>query len=162
MADLITHGCVAIWFKAVSGRPHTPVFVAGALAPDICSRAPSLVMALLLQNGIAVPLPLVYAWEPLHLPVGMVLLAFLVSMAFAEKNRRMIFANFLGGMFLHLFMDLFQRHIGVGYLLGFPCTTASFEFGLMGSEATVLWVPLCVLVTVVVVQVKKWRFPKNR
>ena len=55
-------------------------------------------------------------------------------------------ANLLGGMLLHMAIDLLQSHLGVGYPLLFPFSTHAVELGLIGSEATVpLALPLAVL-----------------
>jgi len=40
-------------------------------------------------------------------------------------------------MALHLALDVLQSHHGAGYMLMFPLATGSFEFGWIGSEATV-------------------------
>lgn len=142
MADLITHGCVALLVKAGTGRTHAAAFVAGTLAPDLLCRLPALVLRELHARVGPLPRELLYAWEPLHQPLGMVLSAFCLSMLFAVSTRRAVFLNLLGGMFLHLLVDMLQRHMGVGYLLLFPFDHTSFEFGWIGSEATVFVAPV--------------------
>ena len=37
---------------------------------------------------------------------------------------------------------MMQDHLGVGYLLAFPFSTWDFEFGWIGSEATVYLAPV--------------------
>jgi hypothetical protein len=151
MADLVTHMCTGLIYKAVRSEPHVPIFVLGTVAPDLCSRVPSMALTWIGQRGVAVPPALIHAFEPLHLPVGMLVLAALVAMLFSESSRRAVFMNFLGGMLLHLAVDLLQDHHGVGYVLGFPFLQRPFELGLVSSEASVRWVPGLLLVSLCLV-----------
>ena len=80
-----------------------------------------------------------HGWEPMHQPVGLVVLAYLLCMFVPELIRLAVFWNLLGGMVLHMALDLLQNHHGVGYMLVFPFSTWGFEFACIGSEATV-WV----------------------
>ena len=68
-------------------------------------------------------------------------------MFFGTQERRAILANFLGGMFLHLAVDLLQDHHGVGYVLFFPFVHLPLELGLVSSEASVRWAPLLLIVS---------------
>ena len=78
--------------------------------------------------------------------MGLVLLAFLTCFLFQETVRASVFWNLLGGMALHLGLDLLQSHHGAGYLLGFPFSDFAWELGAIGSEATVGWaIPLSLL-----------------
>ena len=147
MADLVTHLCTGVMVKALSGRPHVPVFLLGTVAPDLFSRVPSMLLTQLGQWGWTVPPALVYSFEPLHLPAGMVLLAVVVSGLFVAADRRAVLGNFLGGMFLHLAVDLLQDHHGVGYVLGFPFIERPLELGWVSSEASVRWAPMLVLIS---------------
>jgi len=141
VADLVTHAASAVLVKSVRRDPLMPVFVAGTFLPDVCSRGPALALGWIHTHWIKLPAVATYGWEPLHQPVGMLVLAFFVSMFFEASNRRAVFANLVGGMFLHLAIDLFQDHHGVGYVLGYPFVTQGFEFALIGSEATVWAAP---------------------
>ena len=95
---------------------------------------------------VDVPSLLIYGWDPLHTPVGMLLSAYAISLLFVAEQRVGIFWNLLGGMLLHMAIDLLQSHLGVGYPLLFPFSTRAFELGVIGSEATVpLALPLALL-----------------
>lgn len=136
MADLVTHAAVGALVKAASRGPHAAAFIAGNMLPDILSRLPALVLGYIHQH---VPLPhlLLYGWNPLHMPAGMILAAWLLALLFPVPIRRGVFLNLLGGMALHLGLDLLQSHLGVGYALCFPLSHTTYELGWIGSEATV-------------------------
>ena len=145
MADLVTHAAAGLLLKALTSRKHVAVFVFGALMPDLLSRVPSMICSAA-RVVVEVPTLLIYGWEPLHTPAGMVVSAYAISLLFVAENRAMIFANLLGGMLLHMAIDLLQSHLGVGYPLLFPFATRAFEVGLIGSEATVPFsIPLALL-----------------
>ena len=70
------------------------------------------------------------------------------ALFFDPSQRTGIFLNLLGGCCLHLGLDLTQDHLGVGYLLAYPFSTWDFEFGWMGSEATVFFAPIAGLLSI--------------
>ncbi|MFT5686485.1 MAG: hypothetical protein ACI8RZ_007441 [Myxococcota bacterium] len=145
MADLVTHAAVGLLIKATTSRRHAAVFVAGTLLPDLLSRLPSMVCSAA-RVVVEVPSLLIYGWDPLHTPAGMLLSSYAISLLFTADQRRGVFLNLLGGMLLHMAVDLLQSHLGVGYPLLFPFSTRAFELGLIGSEATVpLAIPLAAL-----------------
>ena len=137
MADLLTHGAAAVLTKAATRWSMASVFVAGTLIPDVASRVPSILLGFVHVHVARIPEWLLFAWEPMHQPMGMVVLAYLLSMLFPAACRVAIFGNLLGGMALHLLLDVIQSHHGAGYMLAFPFATNTFEFGWIGSEATV-------------------------
>ena len=156
MPDLLTHGAVATLVKAGTRGPMPAVFVLGTLLPDLCSRVPAISMGYIHVHIVPLPDVLTHGWQPMHQPVGLVLLAYVVTMMFPERMRRTVFGNVLGGMAVHMALDLLQDHHGAGYLIGFPFWTGTFELGWMGSEATVWWaLPLTALAAVVI------RYRKN-
>ena len=145
MADLVTHAAVGVLLKAATSRTHAAAFIAGALLPDLLSRLPSMICSAA-RVIVDVPSLLIYGWDPLHTPVGMLLSAYAISLLFVAEQRVGIFWNLLGGMLLHMAIDLLQSHLGVGYPLLFPFSTRAFELGVIGSEATVpLALPLALL-----------------
>jgi hypothetical protein len=88
--------------------------------------------------------------------LGVVLQSYLVSLLFAENQRRSAFQNLVGGGLLHLAVDLLQFHFGMGYMLLFPFSTWDFEFGLLGSEATVPLVPVLLPLTIYLARKRWW------
>jgi len=149
VADLITHACVAALFKAATGRRRVRTFIAGTLLPDLMARAPAMALSRVNRALPALPDELVYLFAPLHLPAGMLPAAFAISLLFPAGQRRETFGNLLGGMLLHLAVDLLQTHYTPGYRLLFPLSDAAFELGLIGSEDSVRAAPVLVLLVIV-------------
>lgn len=150
MPDLLTHGAVAVLIELGLARRGparlAPLFIAGNLLPDLMARVPAIVMGEVDSKLFSVPRLLIYGWEPLHQPGGMLLAALALAMLFRPGMRRAAFLRLYLGMLLHLGMDLFQHHEGAGHLLFFPLWHRAFEIGWFGSEDSV-WValPLAVL-----------------
>ena len=142
VADLITHWSLAVLLKAGTGWRNVPYFVAGTLLPDFMARVPPLVVELLSRPFGGAPPWASYVWVPMHLPAGMVVLSAVLCLLCPVHLRRAVFANLLGGMALHLGIDLLQDHQGVGYQLFFPLWGRPFEFGVVGSEDSVVVAPV--------------------
>jgi len=155
VADLITHGCMALLLKRGQDKlwPDAPLhaasFVAGNLLPDLLARLPAELFTVAASRGVAVPPILLHGWGPFHIPAGMALTSLMLSLLFPPAQQRAVFWNLLAGMLLHLATDLLQSHAGAGYLLLFPLSKQPFELGWIGSEATVFVAPLLVVLTVV-------------
>lgn len=148
MADLITHSCVAVLWKAAVNRPRVAVFVAGTCLPDLLGRVPSMGLTELRWSLPWIPEWLIYLWGPLHMPAGIVVSCYLLSFFFPEAGRRDVARNLVGGGLLHIAVDVLQHHFGVGYLLLFPFSLWDYELGIIGSETTVKIVPFLLPVTV--------------
>jgi hypothetical protein len=152
VADLITHTCSAILWKAAAGpgrdgRTHVATFVAGVCAPDLLSRVPSTALTFLRWQLPWIPEWTIYLWGPLHMPVGIVLGSAMLAYLFAEAERPAAFRALVGGGLLHLALDVLQRHLGVGYLLLYPFSTWDWEAAVIGSEDTVRALPVVLPLT---------------
>ena len=155
MADLVTHGCIAVLARLGQRHPAgVATFVLGTCLPDL-SRVPAMVFTRLRYDAPWIPEWLCYVWGPLHVPVGVALTSYLVALLFRDDARRSAFVNLLLGGMLHLLVDVFQFHFGQGYLLLFPVSTWDWELGWVGSEATVPLVPVLLPVTV---WLARWRW----
>ncbi len=143
MADLVTHIGTALWTKAGLGTPHTPLFVVGVVLPDLAARVPSMALTQANQLGAPVPTKLVYAFEVLHMPLGLAAVTLLLALTWSVASERpRVWAELFGGAMLHQAVDLLQHHFGVGYFLGWPFWRGHFELGLIGSEDTVMAAPV--------------------
>jgi len=146
VADLVTHAASAVLVKSATGWRYPAVFVLGTLAPDIFCRLPSIVLGGIHNYLVELPPVFTHIWQPLHQPFGMILLAYALCLFFQETIRKAVFFNLVGGMGLHLALDMAQDHHGAGYQLFFPFSTHAVEWALIGSEATVYWaIPLSLL-----------------
>ena len=141
MADLVTHMATGFLVKAATRKGHTATLVLGTVLPDLVARAPGLVFARLREAGAPIPETFVHAPQVAHMPLGMLALGTVLALLFHEPDRLAAWKNLVGGLFLHLALDLCQDHMGVGYMLAYPFSTWDFELRWLGSEATVLWAP---------------------
>jgi hypothetical protein len=160
LADLITHAALAVLVKARRGSTHTPAFLAGTLLPDLLGRVPGLTVLFLRGRGLPLPDALAYLWEPFHLPLGMALVAYLLSRMAPPELRAGVGRNLLGGGALHLAVDLLQRHLGTGYMIFFPFSTVQVELGWLGSEDTVFLAPPLALAAALAAW-RRWGPPKR-
>ena len=142
MADLVTHLATGLTSKGITRGRNTTILLAGTVLPDVGARVPSLIFSSLGKAGLETPNELTFAFEILHMPMGIVLACYALSLCFVARLRKAVFINLLAGATLHLLLDLMQGHLGVGYLLAFPFTTADFELGWIGTEATVMFAPV--------------------
>jgi len=162
VADLFTHSCTAVLYKAAADRQGTAlkdgtlaVFVAGTCLPDFLGRVPPMALTEARWSLPWIPEWTVYLWGPLHMPSGILVTSYLLSFFFPEPGRARVFRNLLGGGLLHMAVDVLQHHFGVGYLLLFPFSLWDYEAGVIGSETTVLIVPFLLPLTLLVA---RWRW----
>lgn len=157
MADLITHACTALLAKLPQRRPvHVATFLAGTCLPDLIGRVPAMALTRLRYTLPDVPEALIYPWNVVHMPFGLLCTAYLLTFLFPEADRAPVFRNLVGGGVLHLAVDLLQFHFGVGYLLLFPLSTWDYEIGCIGSEDTVRIVPFLAPLTAILCWLR-WR-----
>jgi hypothetical protein len=161
MADVVTHLCSGLLGEAASPagplRRWAPVFVAGTVLPDLLSRAPATLLGLVHSHLQPLHPMLLYCWNPLHLPMGILLYSLLLALLFPASQRRPALGALLAGGALHVAIDLGQRHVGLGYPLLVPFSSRDFELGLMSSEATVPWAPWIAAATLVLWGLARWR-----
>lgn len=156
MADLVTHIATGLLFKGATRGRHMPLFVLGTVLPDVCGRVVGMALSKL-DPLFAVPDGLVYGPGVVHMPLGMLAFTLGVAQLFRPDQRRLVFANLLGGSALHLAVDVLQRHTGTGYPLLFPFSQWHWEAGLLGSEATV---PYALPALAIGALIWWWRRPK--
>lgn len=140
MPDLITHLAIAYlsnkWLRII--RYSTLLYV-GTILPDLLAVAP-----VILFPGIE------YALYPFHTPVGSFILCLLISFSFDEKFRAGAFVSLLAGCFLHLLLDLLQKHIQPAYTLLFPFSWKRFELGILLPDTIVRFMPMRLLVILLI------------
>lgn len=146
MPDLISH--IASGYLARPNyrqRQWMFIFLFGTILPDIATRP------------IYILFPKSYWFvKPMHTPAGIFLMCLMLSGLFAPALRNKVLWHLLGGSALHLFVDLFQKHLQGGYPLAFPFTWRTFEFGLFWPEQMLWFIPLWVCGAAVVI-VRKHR-----
>jgi hypothetical protein len=160
VADAVTHLCSGLLAHVLGppgpARRWAPLFVAGSVLPDLLSRAPSTVLGMVHSHLHPLPSFILYCWNPLHLPAGILLYSLLLALLFPQEQRRAALGALLLGGGLHVGIDLCQRHVGLGYPLLVPFSSRDFELGLMGSEATVPWAPVVAASTLLLWGTAAW------
>ena len=128
MADLLTHAAGAWLLKEGAGQlpstrgwaDHRALFVVGAVAPDALGRIPWVILGTIQARVGGIPAWMAHIWEPLHMPVGMVLMAWIGALCMEPALRAAAFRNLLGG----------TRGHGRGAVGGTPSSTPGWGGGL--------------------------------
>lgn len=147
MADLVTHLCSGLLPGALLGAPRAVWLGLGAVLPDLGARVPGLALDLLRRAGLPLPTGLDTPLSVLHMPVGIVCGAVLISALVHPAQRGAAVRWLLAGGLLHLAVDLLQDHHGHGYFLLWPLSSWRYELGWIGSEATVFAAPILAVIT---------------
>ena len=136
MPDLVTHSTVA-WLLARRWRRAGPLVLVllGAQLPDLLTRVP----------GIFLDKASLRWFDPLHSPVGVLLVSLLVAQLFRVDLRRQAFACFFFGGATHLLLDAFQFNLCGSYHWLFPWSTWNGQIGILPIEAAVATIPLQLL-----------------
>lgn len=131
MPDLVTHYAVAHLAARRSWRPATTMFLLGTLLPDLLTRP------------FYILLPQTY-WlvTPLHTPVGIVIVSWMIAVLFRVEARRQIFMALVLGAFLHFALDAMQRHLVAGYFWLWPFSWWTTERGLFWPEESLMIAPV--------------------
>ena len=166
MADLLTHG-LSVALVRGRKRPDSALLwlTSGVILPDLLSRGSLIVLyALKSWLGPVEWMPsdtdrLSTALEIPHTPVGIVLVAICIAMLLPSRLShppgRWRVASLLGaGGFLHLLVDVMQRHLEPSYYLLYPFTVERWELGWFRSDGSLLALP--VLVTLWLVLNRAW------
>jgi len=156
VADLVTHLCTAL-IPGVFFAPRQAVWLAlGAVVPDAAARVPGLALDLLRRVGIGIPPGVESPLAVFHMPIGIVLGTLVIAPLLHPEQRTRAVRWLIAGGFLHLAVDLLQDHHGHGYFLFFPLSVRRWELGWVGSEASTLWAPWLVGVTVLLWGMRWW------
>jgi len=82
---------------------------------------------------------------PFHTPFVLLLVCILLSYFFEEKQRKNVFFALLFGSYLHIFLDISQRHVFDEYFLLFPFSWKTYEFGMLWAESWFYILPFLIL-----------------
>jgi len=135
MPDLLTHSAAAYlaarrWFP----RPAAIFFIVGTMLPDVLSRPFYIIF------------PTLHWWVmPLHTPIGILIVCWIISGLFKAEDRKIVFIALLAGAMLHFLLDAPQKHLAAGYFWLFPFSWKTYEWGWWWSEDSVRLVPGVIL-----------------
>jgi hypothetical protein len=141
MPDLITHTLFVLPLRYRYKKALLFILL-GAILPDILGRIAGVFM-----SGS----PIV-GWYQLsiHTPFSLLLFTYSLSFFFPQRERRTIFTFLLIGITSHLFLDLFQKSIGPGYLWFFPISFSSFQIPLIWPDDTIFLIPILILINLLI------------
>ncbi len=135
MPDLMTHVSAAYFLRKLPKISKcTVIFFVGNILPDILTRPFYIIF------------PGTYWFiYPFHTLFVLFLVCILISHFFEENVRKIVFFCLLAGVFLHLFLDMFQEHLtGVNYWL-FPFSDIDVGIGLFGQDKSVYAIPFILI-----------------
>ena len=132
MPDLVTHISIAYLFKRWTKiLEYSAIFYLGTILPDILTRP----FYILFPNTF-------WAVLPLHAPIPLFFVCCLIAYLFDEPSRKGVLISLASGVYFHLLLDFFQRHIEPEFMLLFPFSWKAFEFGLFWAEDSLYTIPL--------------------
>ncbi len=147
MPDLITHVAGAYLAKRgfrIAGMAS--LFYLGAILPDLLSRPLHLLWPALFIST-----------QPLHSPIGVFLVCWLIALFFREDQRRLAFRLLAGGSIVHFLLDLLQKHLVGGYAWLYPFSFRFYSLGFIRPEDSLLFLPLTLAAAAVVFLVHRRR-----
>ena len=152
MADLISHLLVnQLLGQRCLDRRTLAWFVSGAVAPDLASRLPRMMIQQAMERAWLGPTEAVraalFGLDVPHTPAGLALLCVAVAALspaawLPAAGRRAAGGWLLAGGISHLLFDLLQRHILPGYAYLWPLHDGRWELGWISTEATLAAIPV--------------------
>lgn len=145
MPDLISHIAGAYLVKkGLRVTEYLVLFYLGAILPDLVSRPFHIIMPRTL-----------FAVQAFHSPLGIFLICWLISLCFRIDQRKKVFLLLLSGCFVHLIMDLGQKHLIGGYIWLFPFSMDTYSFGLFWPEDSIKFLPYTIIIILLVYGLEK-------
>lgn len=141
MPDLITHSLFI--YPAKKFFPAGILFLLiGSILPDLLGRS----------LGVFISDSPIVGWYQIviHTPLALLLFIYSFSFFFPEKERKKVFLFLSLGTASHLFLDLFQKTIGLGYLWFFPFSFKSFQIPLIWPDDTIYLIPILLLLNIII------------
>jgi len=146
MPDLITHTLFVYPLKKRFPK-QIILLLSGAILPDVVGRIPGI----LIQNNSVVG----NYQTSVHTPLVLILLVYSLSFFFPEKVRRDVFLFLSAGVFLHLFLDLFQRTNTYAYFWLFPFSLSWFQIPLIWPDETIFMIPIFIVINILLFKLLK-------
>ena len=137
MPDLITHALFVYPAKRIF--PKNLIFILiGSILPDLVGRIP----------GVFISNSSIIGWYQtiIHTPLALILITYSLSFFFPQKIRKTVFIFILLGIASHLFLDLFQKSIGLAYPWFFPFSFSSFQIPLIWPDESIFLIPVFILI----------------
>ncbi len=149
MPDLLTHLAMAHIVRRTSEIaqhkiyiPQTyTMFYLGSILPDLIVRPFTMVFH---SRGVY------WFLSPTHLPLGLVLLCYIIAMCFHKSHRKKFFGLLMLGSGLHCFLDVLQKHLTSGdYHWFFPFSWKTFSLQLFWPSDSILALPFLLVIFII-------------
>ena len=141
MPDLITHSLFI--YPAKKWFPAGILFLLiGSILPDLLGRS----------LGVFIADSSIVGWYQavIHTPLALLLFIYSFSFFFPEKERKKVFLFLSLGVASHLFLDLFQKTLGLGYLWFFPFSFKSFQIPLFWPDESIFLIPAFAILNLII------------
>jgi len=142
MPDWLTHA-FAGWILGKTAKINIPLIVIGSLIPDLVK-----INLAFLWTGI----DHFHMFEPLHTPVGAILVAGIGCLMF--ENAKKAFIPLGIGIISHFFLDFFLEHVAGGTRLFFPFSWNQYNYSLVRIDN--YWMTVVAVVAALIVYLVYW------
>jgi len=122
MPDWTTH-VIAGWITGKATKMNVTLVVVGSLLPDLVKIQLIFTKLEINTHGF---------FDPLHTPVGTLLVALLIATLFPAVKKAFLFL--VAGATTHYFLDFFLEHVAGGMKLLFPFSWKEYQIHLIPSE----------------------------
>ena len=132
MPDWTTH-VIAGWITGKATKMNVALVVIGSLLPDLVKIQLIFIKLKVNTHGF---------FDPLHTPVGTLLVALLIATLFPAVKKAFLFL--VAGAATHYFLDFFLEHVTGGMKLLFPFSWEEYQIHLIPSDN--YWVTVVALI----------------
>jgi len=122
MPDWTTH-VIAGWITGKATKMNVTLVVIGSLLPDLVKIQLVFIKLKINTHGF---------FDPLHTPVGTLLVALLIAFLFPAVKKAFLFL--IAGATTHYFLDFFLEHVTGGMKLLFPFSWKEYQIHLISSD----------------------------
>lgn len=155
MSDLLSHSLAAYIVRArpSASRRAVVLFVTGTVLPDAASHVPNFGMRVMnLLTGFEFPKWFDHAFYMFHSPIPVAAFCWFLALwvpgsGLPGSPRREVFSNLTLGAWLHLALDIVQRHVSpITYFPFYPFSQFTGELKWMWTEHSIYAIPLLLLI----------------
>jgi len=122
MPDWTTH-VIAGWITGKATKMNVALVVVGSLLPDLFKIQLIFNALKINTHGFL---------NPLHTPIGTILIALLIATLFPQIKEAFLFL--IAGTSTHYFLDFFLEHVTGGMKLLFPFSWREYQIHLVSSD----------------------------
>lgn len=137
MPDWFTHTLIG-WITGKTTKMNIGLVVIGALIPDLVKINLAFIWYSIDHH---------YFFEPIHTPVGALIIAAIFALFFKDSNKAFIALGI--GITTHFILDFLLVHVSGGIKLLFPLSWGEWQFHLIRSDD--YWVTIIAIIVAILV-----------